>query len=102
MRYIAFTQPTATWLLARTEVLNAICELVIQPHLFEKLMGGEAAEGPLRVAVSADGKLAAIWNTDYLTGTGDELWGFIKVDLPLGLLEQPEISREVLERCLYI
>ena len=47
-------------------------------------------------------RVLAIWNVDYLTGTDEESWGFVKLSGEMGVLARPDIFPEVLERCLYV
>jgi hypothetical protein len=58
--------------------------------------------GPLRIAMDDSRSVVAIWHVDFVSGTGAEDWGFIKANGPTSLESQPQIAREVLERCLYV
>jgi superfamily I DNA/RNA helicase len=102
MRYIGVTQQTASWLLTHPTLLESLHDLVTESDELPKLRHADLVEGSFRLSGSPDGRLLSIWNVDYLTGTGNEEWGFIKRDSPLGLLGEPTISREVLERCIYV
>src|SRR5579863_5519662 len=102
MTYIGITQPTAAWLLTRPKLVDKLHQLLMNSREMFGLRHGDLIEGSFRLAGSTDGKLLAIWNADYLTGTGNEEWGFIKTDAPFGILEHPEFSQEVFERCLYV
>lgn len=102
--YLAITQSTCEWLLARSGLLDALHdELVLRPSQSFGLMAGrEFAVESVRVAGTADRTILAVWNNDYTTGTGDEAWGFIRVAGPMSLEKYSSISREVLERGIYV
>src|SRR5947209_20439039 len=103
MTVLAITQLTADWLLGRTGLLDSLHSLLMEPpDDLDQLRAKELVEGPFRMSQSPDGKVLAVWNVDYLSGTGDEAWGFIELTPPLGLRVEPFISREVLERALYV
>ncbi|HEY2827340.1 MAG TPA: hypothetical protein VGJ04_07040, partial [Pirellulales bacterium] len=102
MKYLAFNKDTATWLIddsKNREAFEDDLELVLT---LPQLRAGVLSVGPLRIAASSTERVVAIWNTDYLSGTGDENWGFIRVDPEPGLMSEEEIFREVFERCLYV
>lgn len=102
--YLAITQATADWLLARSGLLDSVYQNLIQhaSRAMGVLSGKELAEGPVRVAGSGDRRLIAIWNTDYLSGTGEEAWGFVRLLGPMSLAGRDTIGREVFERSLYV
>lgn len=101
--YIAVTQGTAGWLLGKSTLLNELHDILAQPDEKLKVLTiGELSEGAFRLNASDDATVFAVWNIDYLTGSGEEAWGLIKRDGALGLLNERSISREVLERCLYV
>jgi hypothetical protein len=102
MKYLAIPQPTADWLLGRTDLLenlnNSLGQLLDLPDLGAALV----AAGSLRACASPDGIVLALWNADYLSGTGDETWGFIRLRSPLSLFDEKGIRSEVFEQCVYI
>lgn len=102
--YLAVTQTTCEWLLARSGILDALHdEIVSRPLISLGLLAGrEIAIESVRVAGTTDRAAIAIWNNDYVTGTGDEAWGFVRVAGPMSLEKFPSISREVLERAIYV
>ena len=103
MTYLALTQGTADWLQEKKGLVDAIRALIFKGGAaFRPLEESEFAEGPIRIAVSKKREVIAIWNTDYLAGTGEEAWGFILLDSEGGILGEPDISQEVLERCIYV
>jgi superfamily I DNA/RNA helicase len=102
MNYIGITQPTANWLLTRSGLMDSLHELLTKPESLSELKNGDLVEGSFRLSGSPDGRLLTIWNFDYSTGTGNEEWGFIKHESPLGLLDEPSISKEVFERSVRI
>ncbi|HUP81275.1 MAG TPA: hypothetical protein VM260_22175, partial [Pirellula sp.] len=79
MKYIGITQPTANWLLTRSGLLESLHDLVTKSDGLAELKKGDLIDGSFRLSGSADGRLVSIWNLDYLTGTGNEEWGFIKL-----------------------
>lgn len=103
MTYLALTLGTADWLQGKAGVISALNELILADGpSFRPLQNTEFVEGPVRLAMSAGQEIIAIWNTDYLNGTGEESWGFVRLDREGGLLSQRDISLEVLERCVYV
>jgi superfamily I DNA/RNA helicase len=102
--YLAITQPTSDWLLARTGLLDALYQHVVVDPIgaIGLLSGSEFAAGALRISGSNDRRLIGVWNTDYLSGTGEESWGFIRIAGPLSIRQHPNIGREVLERSIYV
>ena len=102
MNYLAITQGTAEWMVGKSGVLDALCRaLTSGPKALDALIEYEFAEGSFRMSANAN-RVVAIWNVDYLTGTDEEPWGFVKLSGELGVLARPDISREVMERCLYV
>jgi hypothetical protein len=101
MTYLAVTQPTAEWLLGKKEWLRALH--LDLPDIAEasNLRTAVLAAGPLRAASSDDERILGVWNPDYLSNTGGEPWGFIRLTGPLGLITQGA-GEEVLERALYV
>lgn len=103
MTVLAITQPSADWLLGKVGLLDALHSILLSdPEALRSLSKGELVEGPFRMSQSPDGQVLAIWNADYLSGTGDEAWGFVDLSEDSGLVTEPGISREVLERTLYV
>jgi hypothetical protein len=101
MKYFAITQPTADWLIARKDVLRTLYDSL--PHLSEapELREAVYAAGSFRAAQSDDGRVLSVWNTDYLSSTGAEPWGFIRLSGRAGLLSSEYAADEVFERCIY-
>ena len=77
MKFLAVTQPTATWLLSRTEILTGIAESLQILEKSQALQQSVFIAGSLRFAATDDGAIVAFWNTDYLNATGVENWGFL-------------------------
>ncbi|WP_321888936.1 hypothetical protein [Burkholderia cenocepacia] len=102
MKYFAITQSTADWLLSKPTIVDELVRFLLNPTANRSISGCEFAQGPVRIAGTVNGDLLAFWNVDYLSGTGAEAWGFIRLDSNFGLGNKPEISREVFERCLYV
>lgn len=101
--YLAITQGTAEWLQSKPGVVEGLTEVLLtNATQFRELEETEFAEGPIRIAATPKREVIALWNTDYLTGTGEESWGFMLIDSDRGLLGEPEILREVVERSIYV
>jgi superfamily I DNA/RNA helicase len=81
-------------------------ERVTQPACQRRPRG--AAEGRIFGRYIKDGRYArpaqllAIWNRDYLSGTGGEPWGVFKLDGAFALKGEPAISQQVFERIVYV
>lgn len=101
MQYAALTQQTCEWLLGHQSVFNALHDVIISGD-DESLREAEFAQGPLRLAGVSDKKLVAIWNTEYLSGVGEESWGIFRIDGPMGIKSVPQISHQVLERIVFV
>lgn len=101
MEYVALTQPTCSWLLAHPTVLNELSAIILSFDL-SKLAKTSFSAGALRIAGTEDKRLLAIWNADYLSGTGSESWGIFRLNGPLGVLDKPDIAPQVIERIIYV
>ncbi len=101
MQFIALTQDTCAWLLGHSGVMDALQRVLLEEDL-GGLKATEFSSGPLRMSGSSDERLLVIWNREYVSGTGSEAWGIFKLSDPCGLQSQPAISRQVLERILYV
>lgn len=102
MDYLAIPQETASWLLGKTDLVSALADDVPALARDESLGKGVVAVGPVRISASRSSSLIALWNVDYLSGTGAEPWGIIRLGDPYGLLSEPEICREVILRGLQV
>jgi hypothetical protein len=103
MTYFGITQQSADWLLERKRLRDLLHTLLQDdPKQLDRFRRCELIEGPLRIAGTPDGAVLAVWNVDYLSGTGEESWGFIRLNQPYGLRGYQNISPEVFERCLYV
>jgi len=100
--YIAITQQTANWLLNNKDLISIIYDFLNSNDNAEALKETAFAEGPLRISGDVNGKVYAVWNVDYLSGTGEESWGFIKKDDPFGVMGSNSIGLEMFERCHYV
>jgi hypothetical protein len=98
MKYLAITQPTASWMLSNGSALRLLEESLPSLMREEALKKTILAVGSFRAAASPDGSVLGIWNKDYLTSLGEETWGFIRCSPPYGLLEHPDVMWEVFER----
>jgi len=103
MSYIAITQGTADWLLGKAGLIDVLGDILMRSEdELKALRTEEVIEGAFRLSASADGKILAVWNIDYLSGTGEEAWGFIKREGEIGLLHYPQVGREALVRFLHV
>lgn len=91
-------------MLGKPSILDAVHALIATDlDLLECLNTMMGVAGQVRVAASPESQILAMWNVDYLGGTGEEPWGFIHLGLEgPGLMQHPSISREVLERCICV
>src|SRR5260370_2934893 len=101
MKYVAIPQQTCDWLLAHPSTLAAIHNVLLSDEI-GALARSEFSQGPLRMIGSEDQGLLTIWNREYLSGTGDESWGIFRLESPMGLKSQPEISQQVFERIVFV
>ena len=99
--YLAITQQTCSWLLAHPAILTALYQSLLDEGL-AALNKAEFAGGPFRMAGTPDGRLVAAWNREYVSGTGHESWGILKLRNGVGLLDVPDISPLVFEREIYV
>ncbi|MCK8504223.1 UvrD-helicase domain-containing protein [Myxococcus fulvus] len=102
MMYLMITQATAAWLLRQANHREAIARQLGELSAFESLKRTILTIGALRAAASPDGRVLALWNVDYISNTGEELWGGIKLEGRFGLLAHGDVVKEVFERELYI
>ena len=97
MIYLAITEPTATWLSERPSLRDALCEILTSDKI-AKFSDGDFYEGSIRLAFDADSQVLALWNTEYLSGTGDEPWGFIRLTGPASLNSMIQIATGAFKR----
>lgn len=103
MAYLAVPQQTTNWLHAKSGILQTLVTALLRPdESVARLKNTELVEGPWRMAATADGNLLAAWHSDYLSGTGQESWGFLRISGPESLSSVPSIAYEALERELYV
>jgi superfamily I DNA/RNA helicase len=100
--FFGTTEETATWILNRPANVAELATALKSDKLRANLREADIAEGPLRLTGTPDGRLLLLWNIDYLSGTGEERWGLIKLDRPFGLLEEPAVLRRVLQTFLEV
>src|SRR5262245_52554001 len=102
MTYLAVTKDAELFLGNYPEDRKAVCKQLPDLLSNARLRNAIGAARELRLAQSTDGKVLALWHPDYLSGTGDEDWGFITVTGDEGLLAHSEILEETFERALYV
>ena len=97
------TQGTAEWILPKigliSELNNSLPLLIAESSPIDD---GDFVEGPLHIVLDRVNDIISIWHADYLWNTGDEAWGFVKLSGPDSIGTVPAISREVLERTIYV
>lgn len=103
MSYFGTTQGTASWLIGKPGALDALHDALTGLDASLTILSDkEFVEGPMRLSASSTPSLVSGWNVEYTSGLGDDPWGFINLDVSWGIAARPDISREVLERCLYL
>lgn len=101
--YLALTQGAADWLLPKVGVVECVfrslADLTSEQSPLEQY---DLFLGPLRISMDRSRTVIAVWHVDFVSGTGTEDWGFIKLTGPTSLCSNAQIGREVLERGLYV
>ena len=100
MNYLAVTHETAKWLLAKKGLLRAVGDKLPRLASARELEKTVLSSGNVRATATADGRLLALWNRDYLSNTDNEAWGVIRLEGPYSLLSM--YLEEVFERQLEI
>lgn len=103
MKYFAITQGAAEWFLPKVGAVDQLFRLLCNiPDSNFALRSADFFEGPIRISFDQSEDVLAVWHADYVTGTGSESWGFMRVDGVLSITDSPSTGKEVLERCLYV
>ncbi|MDC0679708.1 UvrD-helicase domain-containing protein [Sorangium atrum] len=102
MDYLAIPQTTASWFTGKSALIGALAVDLDKLVRDSALRTGVIAVGPIRAAGTPDGVVLALWNVDYLSGTGAESWGLVRLTSEYGLMDKPEMIREVLARELQV
>jgi len=100
MRYLAITQKTADWLLKNKDILKAVTNELQSLSAMEVLKEGAIVIGAFYACKRNN--VLAIWNSDYLSSSGVEDWGFFILDGDAGLLSTDTIIEVVFERELLL
>lgn len=101
MKYFGITQKTAEWLLTNKQYLESILDELEKIFQIKNFNEGVLAIGSLRITASSNNVLC-IWNNDYLSGTGNEDWGFIKTSGSISIFNDQNNYREAFTKSLYI
>lgn len=102
MKYLAITQKTAEWLINEVSTCNSLKNWLENTFNFNaELSAGVVFYKSLRIT-SLEDTVLCIWNQDYILATGDEKWGFIRLDGDLGLLGKRERFKKTFEDFLYV
>ena len=103
MKYIAVTQPMAEWLLSKGGVIERLYGALGRLGKDGgSLREAEFSFGSVRISYSVASEIAAVWHLDYVSGTGNENWGFFRWQGETSIQEREDVGVEVFERCLYI
>ena len=102
MKYLATTQACCDWLLGKPNLIEKLCEALSFEDNIADFDAGVFREGVFRIAASGSKSILSFWNVDYLSGTGEEAWGFLRADKPFGISQRPDISGEIFERWLQV
>jgi superfamily I DNA/RNA helicase len=101
--YLALTQGMAEWLLPKIGVIEKLQDIIIKTAAHPKILTGKIfTEGPIRLAGSQEADLVCLWHADYLLGTGQESLALIKISGELSVTSYPHITKESLERSIYL
>lgn len=85
-QYLGVTQQTAEWALSNKSAFAVFAQSLEEASSTESLRHGVVIAGQLRMAASSDSPLLIIWNPEYSSGTGSELWGFMRLTGTYGIL----------------
>lgn len=103
MKYLAITRNLADWLLPKVGLISTL-------HSAIETLGQDGGElrntdflqDAIRLSLDEKSGVCALWHTDYVSGSGAEDWGFIRLSGEISLQSEPSIAKEVFERCLYV
>ncbi len=103
MKYLAITRNLAEWLLPKVGLISTL-------HAAIDSLGCEGGDlketdflqDAIRISFDEKTGVCALWHTDYVSGTGAEDWGFLRLSGELSLQSEPSIAKEVFERSLYV
>lgn len=101
MKFFGITQKTADWLIRTPKCLSAFAKELANINSIDSLHEGIIVIGTLHIC-SYQNKLIIAWNSDYLSSTGVEDWGFFLLDGEDGIFSHPEIIEEVFERTIFL
>lgn len=104
MTYLSVTNSVASWMRGKSGAIEGLYKLleseVDGKNVIEK--GMEVSCGQIRVSRSQSGDEYFLWDTDYLSGTGEESWGVIDIGASTGLYSGVRLGYVVLERELHV
>lgn len=103
MKYVAVTQPMAEWLLSKNGVIQCLYGVLRSLEADGGVLrDADFSFNSIRLSYSAANQVVALWHMDYVSGTGNENWGFFRWQGETSIRERDDIGIEVFERCLYI
>lgn len=96
MQYLAIPRPTIEWLLANPNYKDAVLAeldgICANPAIRKSVLVVNA----LRFAASrGNPNVLVMWNVEYMTATGAEEWGILRIAQPYGLLGQTLVEASV-------
>lgn len=101
--YLALTQGMAEWLLPKIGIIEKLQAVLVKAVDEPSLLSGKIyLEGPFRISGDHRGGLICLWHSDYLIGTGQESLALIKIGGTHSITSIPSITRESLERSIYL
>lgn len=101
--YLALTQGMAEWLLPKIGVIEKLQNILVKAVEDSTLLSGQIyIEGPFRISRDNKVGLICLWHADYLLGTGQESLALIKIGGDYSITSIPAITRESLERSIYL
>jgi hypothetical protein len=93
MTYLAITQGSAEWLLPKVGLLDSLHSALSDWELLSNtLKNNDFIEGPIRLSYNSVTDTVFLWNADYISGSGEESWGFVKCNGQLSIFEHTSFS----------
>lgn len=100
--YLSITRGAAEWLLPKPNLMSTLHDTILSVVNNDSVEDGLFVEGPFRILIDSKKGFVHVWNVDYLSGTGQDSIGFIKIRGNLSIFAHLEFSQESLERSIYL
>lgn len=100
--YLAFTQAASAWFLGHSRELEACTTFLASGFNIPALGKAVLSAGPLRIAASPDNDVLAFWHAEYLSSSGTDGWGYIKLSGKHGALCVANRFESVLRTALQV